>query len=756
MSRELNTLDEWLAISIGEHPADNYRLLGLAAFEPNVAVIAEAVRIRIAQVDKLGGGPRAEQVIERLRAAEHCLKTPETKAAYDRLLRTHRAVPTVPKTASKWRPWLLGLACSVAAVTIVVALASRRKSDESTLLKPDEPKLLKSEVPTLRSDEPTRKSEEPHADAAKANASKQPESLVAKTSEATVSPPEPVVLAASDNRHNEHSGNGRPRGWLPLDGGGEPFQATLADGTVLKLDTYGEKHEAWHVVPPLGANEVEAVVDYQRDRLVSNWGLTGLRLDVAAGKMYWIEIGTTQKANIRRAGLDGKKPARLLDLTSQHPRGLALDPQRGKMYWGTTSLRFGPPNSGQPGRGPFGSGPEAQQALWRAGLDGSHPAPLFTALRHPEAVAIEPKSGTVYYFEELRLMRGGADGKNEAPVIERLVLSNNRGRKASCATIDAKHGKIYWCEAIVGMARANLDGTGFESVPAVGRTCSVGIDMKNDKLYWSTSKEVWRANLDGSLPELVVNGIQGGTVLEIDSEGGYIYFGDRKFSKGDVFGMIRRMKIPPLAFKETTPAPPLILSIPADAQRPGANVEVRGKHFRAATHVRVIGDDGRQSDAQFKVVDDSKLTFVLPPRREGVKRFAVVVQGPGGVTVTLPRDTHSVKRGNAPFVNFDRARDGDKFCFAVNQDAHFAHVEKSLVYVTPGGAVMTQGRGNVVLFLKNGSEDKSLDAEGIVVYHEPHAKIIYSAHKEGHYKYIPVPAIRPSFVESLLKYEPSE
>lgn len=152
-------------------------------------------------------------------------------------------------------------------------------------------------------------------------------------------------------------------------------------------------------------------------------------------------------------------------------------------------------------------------------------------------------------------------------------------------------------------------------------------------------------------------------------------------------------------------------------------------------------------------LSDGELALVVPPKREGVKRAAIVVQGPGGVTVTLPRGTHFVKpRGAA----FDRTRDTGTLCFAVSQDAQFFDVEHSLVYAPSGATVWTKGRGDVVLFLKNGSANGAVDAAGIVVYHEPFARIMRRANVEGDHKYIPVPAIRPSFVEALLEYEQAE
>ncbi|HVW37738.1 MAG TPA: hypothetical protein VHB99_10555, partial [Pirellulales bacterium] len=563
MSRDFDALYEWLGIPPEDQPPDHYRLLGLRAFEADAAAIAEAARRQIAQVEKLGGErpAHARAVIERLRAAERSLKTPETKAAYDRSLSQRRAgasataIPGAAETAPaiRWRRWLMGLACGAVLAIVIGLLASRDRA------KPGETALAHQ------------------AAAMTDNSSKQSLALTSKQQ------------ATGVTASNSDSGE-QPPAWLRLDERGEPCQATLTDGTAIKLDTYGDTYEAWRIAPPVNAEDCEAVIDYQRDGLGSNWGITGLRLDAAAQKMYWLEIGYSRKANIRSAGTDGGDPVRLLELTSQQPWGLAIDPRRGKMYW----------SSHRGSVGAFGNGPASGTAVWRAGLDGSDPDPLFGALKQPQAIAVDPRSGTVYYFDGLRLTRGGADGADEATVIERLEVGNHQGRNARCAAIDPKHGKIYWCGGgDWGISRANLDGTGFEDVPAVGRTFAVAVDEHSEKIYWATGTEVWRANVDGSYPELVAFGLRQATSIDVDSEHGYVYFSDVKTVKIDRFSLIRRLKFPTPAVRETVPAPPIVFSIAPPRQRAGAKVEIRGRRLSGATAVRVLGDDGRQSDAEF-------------------------------------------------------------------------------------------------------------------------------------------------------------
>lgn len=323
--------------------------------------------------------------------------------------------------------------------------------------------------------------------------------------------------------------------------------------------------------------------------------------------------------------------------------------------------------------------------------------------------------------------------------------------------IDPLRSKIYWCATGTYYARANLDGTEFEAPfdigLAMGHVKGIGLDVPNGKAYWAEGAraEVWRTSLDGTQPETIAVGMERASSVDVDSEHGYVYWTDFKFAQGDGYAIIRRMKLPELPVAETMPAPPLVRSFEPGRQSAGEKVMLHGAHFSGTTNVRLIGDDGQQADAVFKVLGDTELSLVLPAPRRGVKLAAIVVQGPGGVTVTLPRDSQAAKDADG---GYDRFGNHKTFCFVVAPNAQFGNAERSLVYASAHAWTDAgRGRGNAVFFLKSESTAVITKAPGVVVYHEPFARVFGRAKGAGECEFVAVPAIRPSFVESLLEYE---
>ena len=88
-------------------------------------------------------------------------------------------------------------------------------------------------------------------------------------------------------------------------------------------------------------------------------------LDVAGGKMYWTDVGTSK---IQRANLDGSGLEDLVTTGVKLPVRIALDLARGKIYWTESS--------------------PADFMISRANLDGTGGEFLITGLTSPSGIAL--------------------------------------------------------------------------------------------------------------------------------------------------------------------------------------------------------------------------------------------------------------------------------------------------------------------------------------------------------------------------------
>ena len=211
-----------------------------------------------------------------------------------------------------------------------------------------------------------------------------------------------------------------------------------------------------------------------------------MALDIAGGKMYWVDSFTDK---VQRANLDGSA---VEDLVSglNSPAGIALDVAGGKMYW-------------------TDSGSEKVQ---RANLDGSAVEDLVTSgLSSPFGMALDVDGGKMYWVDSGtdKVQRANLDGS----AVEDLVTSGlilPRG-----IALDVAGGKMYWTDGgSEKVQRANLDGSAVEDLvttdgfKALSSLDGIALDVAGGKMYWVDSgkeKTVQRANLDGSAVEDLVS-----------------------------------------------------------------------------------------------------------------------------------------------------------------------------------------------------------------------------------------------------------
>ena len=87
--KQFDRYHELLGIPPEEQPANHYRLLGLAAFEPRRSVIENGAARQMRYVRDLAHGPYSsdsQELLNELAEAKLCLLRPDSKATYDRQL----------------------------------------------------------------------------------------------------------------------------------------------------------------------------------------------------------------------------------------------------------------------------------------------------------------------------------------------------------------------------------------------------------------------------------------------------------------------------------------------------------------------------------------------------------------------------------------------------------------------------------------------------------------------------------------------
>jgi len=187
------------------------------------------------------------------------------------------------------------------------------------------------------------------------------------------------------------------------------------------------------------------------------------------------------------------------------------------------------PDASQPAAGSMPPNATADAgAAGTAGSSGQPPA---------ETVA------TLFWLDILgnRVLRANADGGELD-----TIASGNGISAPDGVAVDVESGFVYWTNMGSGLGGAELgtlqrmpfDGGSVETVVPVGVTNTpkqMTIDRVNRKLYWSDREgaKVWRANMDGSQPEILASGHGFGQLvgIAVDVEREHFYFTDRNERK---------------------------------------------------------------------------------------------------------------------------------------------------------------------------------------------------------------------------------
>lgn len=209
----------------------------------------------------------------------------------------------------------------------------------------------------------------------------------------------------------------------------------------------------------------------------------GIALDIAGGKVYWVDNNA-----IRRANLDGTGAEAVLTGLG-YSYGLALDVANGKMYW----TEYGP------------------GIVRRANLDGSDVENLVAPGGQLWGIKLDLDNRKMYWVEgNGTIRRANMDGSDVT------VLLGSAYSPLDIA-LDLAAGRIYWTESHTGASvyrirYANLsDGSGQTDLVSSGVISPhlMDIDLINKRLYWTTygSSSIQRVDLDGSNLQTIVTGL---------------------------------------------------------------------------------------------------------------------------------------------------------------------------------------------------------------------------------------------------------
>lgn len=175
-----------------------------------------------------------------------------------------------------------------------------------------------------------------------------------------------------------------------------------------------------------------------------------------------------------------------------------------------------------------------QGTIYRANLDRSDQVAVITGLNHPWDIWIDDNAGKLYWTESIgdRVARANLDGSG----VETLLSINDPESLA----VDSGNGKLYFDAFVAGpniinIHGANLDGSSLGVIASVSNAVTgIAVDPTAQKVYWLHHFEnrIERRNANGSgATDVVLDNLTfRPTALTLDSESEYLYWADENGS----------------------------------------------------------------------------------------------------------------------------------------------------------------------------------------------------------------------------------
>jgi 3-hydroxyacyl-CoA dehydrogenase len=259
-----------------------------------------------------------------------------------------------------------------------------------------------------------------------------------------------------------------------------------------------------------------------------------------AGRLFFIDVSGGQIHSVNSDGTDRKL---VVEGLHRIPDGLAVDVAAGHLYW--TNMGRPDANDG---------------SIQRADFDGGNLTTIIPggATFTPKQLNLDCKNGKLYWSdrEGMRVMRANLDGS----AIETLVQTgtgevDRQDQRNWCVgiAVDADRGQIYWTQKgpdNAGQGRIFRASIEIPSGKSPGRRSDIellfdglpepidlDLDLTNRFIYWSDRGNPPRGNSinrapmdvhpkDRREPEVLLTGLIEAIGLSLDLEGGRMFFTD--------------------------------------------------------------------------------------------------------------------------------------------------------------------------------------------------------------------------------------
>ncbi|MFO0905192.1 MAG: Ig-like domain-containing protein [Pirellulales bacterium] len=244
------------------------------------------------------------------------------------------------------------------------------------------------------------------------------------------------------------------------------------------------------------------------DHWLPDDGVKQLGPGVVPGYIYFADEDSD---SIRRMNYDGTGVVVIVDQLDT-PRGVAVDPIAGKLYWVDSRLNSGPP-----------------RVLQRANLDGSQIETLFgvdSTIGQFELDVVGRKIYLPYNNEDRRIVRMDLDGSNVETLVDDLAFLRN----PMTVAVDHENERMLWINAggntggPIWTYSANLAGGDIQTFAQIGGR-DVELDAATHQVFLG-DLTIDRFNLDGTGRVTIATPGPGFSQMAIDSTLQVIYWTD--------------------------------------------------------------------------------------------------------------------------------------------------------------------------------------------------------------------------------------